>query len=94
MKASRSKKEYMGVMNKREDGGMVRLLEVETMKVGKFKYLELTIKSKGENGRDMKKKMQARWTCWRRVTGMACNRRICARMKVYRMDVRSVVFIV
>ncbi|KAK3537700.1 hypothetical protein QTP70_017834 [Hemibagrus guttatus] len=89
MKVSRSKTEYMCV-NEREGSGTVRLQGEEVKKVQEFKYLGLTVQSNGECGKEVKKRVQAGWNGWRKVSGVLCDRKISARIKgkVYRTVVR------
>lgn len=68
MKLIRSKMEYMCV-NGREDGGMVRMQGVEMAKVDEFKYLGSTVQSNRECRGEVKKRVQAGWSGWRRVSG-------------------------
>ncbi|KAI5085399.1 hypothetical protein C0J45_22987 [Silurus meridionalis] len=67
MKVSRSKTEYMCV-NEREGSGGVQLQGEELEKVEEFRYLGSTVQSNGECVREVKKRVQARWSGWRRVT--------------------------
>ncbi|KAK3543823.1 hypothetical protein QTP70_030092 [Hemibagrus guttatus] len=89
MKVSRSKTEYMCV-NEREGSGTVRLQGEEVKKVQEFKYLGSTVQSNGECGKEVKKRVQAGWNGWRKVSGVVCDRKISARIKgkVYRTVVR------
>ncbi|KAK3530524.1 hypothetical protein QTP86_027887, partial [Hemibagrus guttatus] len=89
MKVSRSKTEYMCV-NEREGSGTVRLQGEEVKKVQEFKYLGSTVQSNGECGKEVKKRVQAGWNGWRKVSGVLCDRKISARIKgkVYRTVVR------
>ncbi|KAK3554716.1 hypothetical protein QTP70_032634 [Hemibagrus guttatus] len=89
MKVSRSKTEYMCV-NEREGSGTVRLQGEEVKKVQEFKYLGSTVQSNGESGKEVKKRVQAGWNGWRKVSGVLCDRKIPARIKgkVYRTVVR------
>ncbi|KAK3528688.1 hypothetical protein QTP70_009065 [Hemibagrus guttatus] len=89
MKVSRSKTEYMCV-NEREGSGTVRLQGEEVKKVQEFKYLGSTIQSNGECGKEVKKRVQAGWNGWRKVSGVLCDRKISVRIKgkVYRTVVR------
>ncbi|KAK3560783.1 hypothetical protein QTP86_019476 [Hemibagrus guttatus] len=89
MKVSRSKTEYMCV-NERERSGTVRLQGEEVKKVQEFKYLGSTVQSNGECGKEVKKRVQAGWNGWRKVSGVLCDRKISARIKgrVYRTVVR------
>ncbi|KAK3560566.1 hypothetical protein QTP86_010906 [Hemibagrus guttatus] len=89
MKVSRSKTEYMCV-NGREGSGTVRLQGEEVKKVQEFKYLGSTVQSNGECGKEVKKRVQAGWNGWRKVSGVLCDRKISSRIKgkVYRTVVR------
>ncbi|KAK3553750.1 hypothetical protein QTP70_009196 [Hemibagrus guttatus] len=89
MKVSRSKTEYMCV-NEREGSGTVRLQGEEVKKVQEFKYLGSTVQSNGECGKEVKKRVQAGWNGWRKVSGVLCDRKISATIKgkVYRTVVR------
>ncbi|KAK3516660.1 hypothetical protein QTP70_021999 [Hemibagrus guttatus] len=89
MKVSRSKTEYMCV-NEREGSGTVRLQGYKVKKVQEFKYLGSTVQSNGECGKEVKKRVQAGWNGWRKVSGVLCDRKISAiiKGKVYRTVVR------
>ncbi|KAK3569322.1 hypothetical protein QTP86_026824, partial [Hemibagrus guttatus] len=89
MKVSRIKTEYMCV-NEREGSGTVRLQGEEVKKVQEFKYLGSTVQSNGECAKEVKKRVQAGWNGWRKVSGVVCDRKISARIKgkVYRTVVR------
>ncbi|KAK3562819.1 hypothetical protein QTP86_010400, partial [Hemibagrus guttatus] len=89
MKVSRSKTEYVCV-NEREGSGTVRLQGEEVKKVQEFKYLGSTVQSNGECGKEVKKRVQAGWNGWRKVSGVLCDQKISARIKgkVYRSVVR------
>ncbi|MCJ8736381.1 hypothetical protein PDJAM_G00257710 [Pangasius djambal] len=89
MKVSRSKTEYVCV-NEREGSGTVRLQGEEVKKVQEFKYLGSTVQSNGECGKEVKKRVQAGWNGWRKVSGVLCDRRISGRIKgkVYETVVR------
>ncbi|KAK3551641.1 hypothetical protein QTP70_020851 [Hemibagrus guttatus] len=75
MKVSRSKTEYMCV-NEREGSGTVRLQGEEVKKVQEFKYLGSTVQSNGECGKEVKKRVQASWNGWRKVSGVLCDQKI------------------
>ena len=55
-----------------------------------FKCLGSTVQSNGECGREVKKRIQAGWNGWRRMSGVICDRRVPARVKgkVYKVAVR------
>ena len=91
MKVNRRKTEYMCV-NERQDNssGTVKMQGEEVAKVEDFKYLGSTVQSNGECGREVKKRVQAGWNGWRRMSGVICDRRVPARLKgkVYKVAVR------
>ena len=91
MKVNRRKTEYMCV-NERQDNssGTVKTQGEEVAKVEDFKYLDSTVQSNGECGREVKKRLQAGWNGWRRMSGVICDRRVPARVKgkVYKVAVR------
>ena len=60
------------------------------MKVEDFKNLGSTLQSNEECGREVKKRVQAGWNGWRRMSGVICGRQIPARVKgkVYKVEVR------
>ncbi|XP_048056909.1 uncharacterized protein LOC125274573 [Megalobrama amblycephala] len=91
MKVSRSKTEYMCV-NERVPSGTVRLQGEEVKKVQDFKYFGSTVQSNGECGKEVKKRVQAGWNGWRKVSGLLCDR-VPARIKgkVYRTAVRPAI---
>ena len=91
MKVNRRKTEYMCV-NERQDNssGTVKMQGEEVAKVEDFKYLGSTVQSNGECGREVKKRVQAGWNGWRRMSGVICDRRVPARVKgkMYKVAVR------
>ena len=89
MKVSRSKTEYMCV-NEIEGGGTVQMQGADLTKVEEFKYLGSTVQSNGRCDREVKRRIQAGWNGWRKVTGVICDKRIPARVKgkVYKTVVR------
>ena len=88
MKVNRRKTEYICV-NERQVNGTVKMQE-EVVKVEDFKYLGSIVQSNGECGREVKKRVQAGWNGWRRMSGVICDRRVSARVKgkVYKVAVR------
>ena len=90
MKLNRRKTEYVCVNERQENGiGTVKMQE-EVAKVEDFKYLGSTVQSNGECRREVKKRVQAGWNGWRRMSGVICDRRVPARVKgkVYKVEVR------
>ena len=77
-------------MNDKDPRGTVRLQGAEIKNVEDFKYLGSTIQSNGECGKEVKKRVQAGWNGWRKVSGVMCDRRVSARMKgkVYKTVMR------
>ena len=92
MKVNRRKTEYMWV-NERQDSssGTVNMQGEEVAKVEDFKYLDSTVQNNGECGREVKKRLQAGWNGWRRMSGVIRDRRVPARVKgkVYKVAVRA-----
>ena len=68
-------------------GYFIHMQGEEVAKVEDFKYLGSTVQSNGECGREVKKRVQAGWNGWRRMSGVICDRRVLARVKgkVYRV---------
>ena len=68
MKVNRRKTEYMCV-NERQDNssGTVKMQGEEVAKVEDFKYLDSTVQSNGECGREVKKILQAGWNAPGRI---------------------------
>ena len=46
-----------------------------------FKYLGSTVQSNGQCGREVKKRVQAGWNGWGRMSEVICDRRVPARVK-------------
>ena len=91
MNVNRRKTEYMTLcVNERQVNGTVKMQGEEVAKVEDFKYQGATVQSNGECGREVKKRVQAGWNGWIRMSGVICDRRVPARVKgkVYRMAVR------
>ena len=89
MKVSRSKTKYLCI-NRGNDNETVKMEDAKVPRVKKFKYLGSTVQEGGGCERDVKKRVQAGWNGWRRVSGVICNRRLPARVKgkVYSSVVR------
>ena len=91
MKVKRRKTEYMCVNERQDTGsGTVKMLGEEVAKVDDFKYLGSTVQSNGECGREVKKKVQAGWNGWGRMSEMISDRRVPTTVegKVYKVAVR------
>ena len=88
MKVSRSKTEYLCI-----NGGNDKTVKMELTKVPRvkeFKYLGSTVQESDSCEREVKKRVQAGWNGWRKVSGVICDRRSPARVKgkVYSSVVR------
>ena len=89
MKVSRSKTEYLCI-NGGNDDETVMMEDAKVPRVKEFKYLGSMVQESGGCEREVKKRVQAGWNGWRRVSGVICNRRLPARVKgkVYSSMVR------
>ena len=66
--------------------------DAKVSRVKEFKYLGSTVQESGDCEREVKKRVQAGWNGWKRVSGVICDRRLPARVKgkVYSSVVRPV----
>ena len=89
MKVSRSKTEYLCI-NGENDDKTVKMEDTKMPRVKEFKYLGSTVQESGDCEREVKKRVQAGWNGWRKVSGVICDRRLPARVKgkVYSSVVR------
>ena len=64
--------------------------DTKVPKVKEFKYLRSTVQESGSCEREVKKRVQAGWNGWRKVSGVICDRRLPVRVKgkVYSSVVR------
>ena len=64
--------------------------DAKVPRVKEFKYLGSTVRESGGCEREVKKRVQAGWNGWRRVSGVICDRRLPVRVKgkVYSSVVR------
>ena len=89
MKVSRSKTEYLCIK-----GGCneetVKMKNTKVPRVKEFMYLGSTVQESGSYEKEVKKRVQAGWKVWRKVSGIICDRRLPARVKgkVYSLVVR------
>ena len=60
-------------VNEKQVNGTVKRQGQEVMKVEDLKYLSSTIQSNGECGREVKKRVQAGWNGWKRMSGVICD---------------------
>ena len=64
--------------------------DTKVPRVKEFKYLGSTVQESGGCEREIKKRVQAGWNGWRRVSGVICDKRLPTRVKgkVYSSVVR------
>ena len=89
MKISRPKTKYLCI-NGRNDDETVKKEDTKVPRVKEFKYLGSTVPESDSYEREVKKRVQAGWNGWRKVSGVICDRRLPARVKgkVYSSVVR------
>ena len=77
-------------INGGNDDETVKMEDAKVPRVKEFKYLRSTVQESGGCEREVKKRVQAGWNGWRRVSGVICDRRLPARVKgkVYSSVVR------
>ena len=80
MKVSRSKTEYLCI-NGGNDDETVKMEDTKIPRVNEFKYLGSTVQESGSCEREVKKREQAGWNGWRKVSGVICDRKLPARVK-------------
>ena len=87
MKVSRKKTEYLCIGGGTEN---VEMQGTTVTKVEDFKYLGSTVQEDGGSGKEVRKRIQAGWNGWRKVTGMMCNKKVPPKVKgkLYKTMVR------
>ena len=68
-------------INEGNDDETVKMEDKKVPKVKEFKYLGSTVQESGSCEREVKKRVQAGWNRWRRVSGVICDRRLPAGVK-------------
>ena len=79
MKTNRSKTKHLCV--KGNDEETVKMEDTKVLRIKEFKYLGLTMPESGSCEREVKRRVQAGWNGWRKVSGVICSRRLSARVK-------------
>ena len=89
MKVSRSKTEYL-YTNGGNDKETVKMEDKKVPRIKEFKYLGSTVQESGDCERKIKRRVQAGWNGWKKVSGVICDRRLPVRVKekVYSSVVR------
>ena len=88
MRVSRAKTEYLVLNGKEEDS--IKMDGEKVKRVECFKYLGSTVQNNGDCDKEIKKRVQAGWNGWRKVTGVMCDKKLSARVKgkIYKTAVR------
>ena len=76
----RSKTKYLCV-NRGNDEETVKIEDTKVPRVKEFKYLGSTVQESGNCEREVKRRVQAGWKGWRKVSGVIRNRKLPARVK-------------
>ena len=89
MKVSRSKTKYLCI-NEGNDDETIKMEDKKVPRVKEFKNSGSTVQESGGYEREVKKRVQAGWNGWRRVSRVICDRRLPAKVKgkVYSSVVR------
>ena len=89
LKVSRSKTEYLKVGDV-DDGEELKLQGEKLKRAKNFKYLGSTISSDGRCEEEVRRRIQAGWINWKKVSGVLCDRKLSARVKgkMYKSVVR------
>ena len=89
LKVSRSKTEYLRVGDL-DDGEELKLQGEKVKRAKNFKYLGLTVSSDGRCEEKVRRRIQAGWMSWRKVSGVLCDRKLSAKVKgkIYKSVVR------
>ena len=88
LKVSQSKTEYLKVGGV-NDGEELKLQGEKVKRAKNFKYLGSTVSSDGRC-EEVRRRIQAGWMSWRKVSGVLCDRKLSAKVKgkMYKSVVR------
>ena len=92
LKVSRSKTEYLSVGSV-DDGEGLELQGEKVKKTKNFKYLGSTVSNDGRCEEEVRRRIQAGWMSWRKVSGVLCDRKLSAKVKgkLYKSVVRPII---
>ena len=92
LKVSRSKTEYLRVGGV-NDGEELKLQGEKVKRAKNFKYQDSTVSSDGRCKEEVRRRIQAGWMSWRKVSGVLCDRNLSAKVKskMYKSVVRPTV---
>ena len=77
---SRSKTEYLRVGGV-DDGEELKLQGEKVKRAKNFKYLGSTVSNDGRYEEEVRRRIQAGWMSWRKVSGVLCDRKLSAKIK-------------
>ena len=80
LKVSRSKTEYLRV-GAVDDGEELNLQGEKVKKAKNFKYLRSTVSNDGRCEEKVRRRIQAGWMSWRKLSGVLCDRKLSAKVK-------------
>ena len=89
---SRSRSEYLRVGG--VDNGKKLKLQGEKIKRAKnFKYLGSTVSNDGRCEKEVRRRIQAGWMSWRKLSGVLCDKKLSAKIKgkMYKSVVRTTI---
>ena len=73
-----------------DDGEELKLQGEKIKRAKNFKYLGSTVSNDGRREEEVRKRIQAGWMSWRKVSGVLCDRKLSAKIKgkMYKSVVR------
>ena len=80
LKVSRSKTEYLRVGDV-DDGEELKLQGEKVKRAKSFKYLGSTVSNDERCEKEVRRRIQAGWMSWRKVSGILCDRKLSAKVK-------------
>ena len=89
LKVSRSKTEYLNAGDV-DEGEELKLQGEKLKRATNFKYLGSKVSSDGRCEEEVRRRIQAGWMSWKKVSGVLCDRKLSARVKgkMYKSVVR------
>ena len=92
LKVSWSKTEYLRVGGV-DDGEELKLQGEKEKRAKNFKYLGSTVSNDGRCEEEVRRRIQAGWMSWRKVSGVLCNKKLSAKVKgkMYKSVVRPTI---
>ena len=80
LKVSRSKTEYLKAGDV-DDGEELKLQGEKVKRAKNVKYLGSTVSSNGTCKEEVRRRIQADWMSWKKMSGVLCDRKLSARVK-------------